>query len=306
MKKIVLLGAAVLGILMLVSAACIPEQVPENSKGIFYEVKGGDNEAYLFGSVHFGYEDMYPLDNTVEGAFQEADVLGLEVDTTAAFMELQVTEKMLQLGTYSEGKGMTDLVPQETFEEAAGVIKTVGIDSNTLNRFQPWLAAAIISEITIEEAGLLADYGVENYFIDQADEEKIDIKGLESIADQLAPYEKLSDESQVIYLKETLKEKDIAGEYLKEIIEHWKKGNVDYFAQRRQASIEETQTDSLKDFQRAMLDKRDDQMAAKIEEFVQNDSDSTYFIVVGAMHLAGENSIVEQLRDSGYEVEKAN
>ncbi len=43
-------------------------------------------------------------------------------------------------------------------------------------------------------------------------------------------------------------------------------------------------------------------MTDKLEGFLNKDNGETYFVVVGAAHLAGDNSIVDLLQTHGYSV----
>ncbi|ACB83870.1 TraB/GumN family protein [Natranaerobius thermophilus] len=300
-KVVKILG--MLSVLILLTA-CGPEEaaVDEESKGIFYEVEGGTNQVYLFGSVHVGHEDMYPLSPKVEDAFQEADVLGLEIDM-AGMTEMEIGQQMATLGMYHDGTKMTDVVSEETFEEVADMAVSIGIDRETLNNFKPWYGALIASEIAINEAGLSPEYGIENYFIEQLEDKEMETISLETIEDQIGIYNKLSDESQEIYLENTLEEIEYVEEELEELITLWQEGNTEELADIREQQIEESETESIKDYQLAMWDGRDEQMTNEIEDILNDDSEDTYFIVVGSMHLAGENSIPDQLRDRGYDVE---
>ncbi|UMZ72565.1 TraB/GumN family protein [Natranaerofaba carboxydovora] len=304
MKKIYKLKISflitLLVVMTLATACVLGDKGLDKSKGIFYEVSDGNNKAYLFGSVHVGYEDMYPLDDTVYDVFDESEVLALEVDLTN-ITDIQIGEKFAQYGMYHDGRQMTDIVSEDTFEEVSKLVQDLGINPQMLNQFKPWYAGLIVSEISVEKAGLSEEYGVENYFIEKAEDEDMKIIGLETVSDQIAPYTKLSSESQVLYLEETLDEVDEAEENLGELIDFWKKGKTDIFEESRYELIYEAKTDSLGEYQKAMMDGRDKEMAGEISEILEEEDN--YFLVVGSLHLAGDNSIVCQLRDKGYEVE---
>jgi len=40
-----------------------------------WEIQGGLNKAYLLGSIHTMPADIYPLDEKIESAYRESDVL---------------------------------------------------------------------------------------------------------------------------------------------------------------------------------------------------------------------------------------
>ena len=82
-------------------------------------------------------------------------------------------------------------------------------------------------------------------------------------------------------------------EELMQLIRVWRSGNTDVFAQfekRMEVLIQFT------------MDERDVLMANKIKEFLNEDDGETYFVVVGSLHLAGENSIIDLLKSRGYSV----
>ncbi len=295
--------AVALVAVMALLPACETEEDDEGSKGLFYKVEGGENEVYLFGSIHFGKEEMYPLHGAVYNALEESDVLGMELDL-AGVPESEIADKQLEKGMYQDDTRMTDVVSEEVFHEYVELVEGPGIEKEALKQIKPWFAAMDVATLSIMEAGLDPELGIESYFMEKAEEEGMDTLGLETISDQLSPYDKLSEESQAIYLENSLEEMEQAEEELGEMLDQWKEGDVEAFAEHRAETLEEAETDSLKEFQAAFLDGRDEQMSAEIEELLHDDTGHTYFLVVGALHLAGENSIVERLEEKGYQVTK--
>ncbi len=289
-------------LMVLTLSACGSEDIPEEgSKGLLYQVEGGDNQVYLFGSVHVGNEEMYPLHESVYEAFAEADVLGMEIDMMKK-SEMEITGKIFQKGMYQDDRKITDLVSEETYQDLIELLKFPGVDEEMLKKYKPWYAASELSVLAAMEAGYNPELGVENYLIERAEEEGMESLGLETISMQYAPEEKLSDKSQVIYLEQTMEEMEEVAEELEKMVADWKDGDLDMFAEIRSETIEAAETESLRKYHKALTDGRDEQMAQEIEQILHDDSGKTYFITVGSLHLAGENSIVEQLEDEGYEV----
>ena len=87
---------------------------------------------------------------------------------------------------------------------------------------------------------------------------------------------------------------DIYEEELTQLIRVWRSGSIDVIAQLR---------DFSEGSEQLAMDERDLLMTDKIEEFLNEDDGETYFVVVGALHLAGENSIIDLLETRGYSVE---
>lgn len=270
----------------------------EPSRGLFFKVEGGENDLYLFGSVHMGSEDMYPLHDDIDEVFGQSDVLGMELDPE----EMVDSEEMLmQKGTFDDDRVMTDLVSDETFEEVVSIMELFGLSREEVEQFKPWFAGVMLEPLPELRAGYSPELGIENYFMERANDD-MEILGLETPSDQIEVFERLSDESQVVYLEGVLQVIDSGVVPLDNTISFWKEGDVEFFAELRRENIEGAETESLREFQIALLDERDEQMSLEIERLLEDDTGRTYFIVVGALHLAGENSIPDFLEESGYEI----
>ncbi len=276
-------------------------EIADGSKGLFYRVEGGENDLYLFGTLHFGEEGMYPLHEKVYEAFEKADVLGLELDL-AEVSDAELNEKVTRIGFFQDDTEITDVISDQLFEEFFSLVEGPGVEREMLKDYKPWFAAFELSILAVLEAGYNPEAGVENYLLEKAEEKEMEVIGLETISKQFAPFEKLSDESQAIYLEQTIEEYERAEEELEELIYNWKEGNVEAYSEDRKELIEEAETESLREFQIAFMHERDKYMAQQIEELLIDDTGSNYFIAVGSLHLAGENSIVDYLDNKGYEV----
>ncbi len=273
----------------------------EPSKGLFYQVEGGENHAYLFGSVHLGKRDMYPLHDAVYEAFRDSDVLVLELDRS----EMEKSETLLmEKGTYDDDRTMTDLVSEETFEEVADIMEEYGISAQQVKQFKPWYAALMLEVLPEMRAGYTPELGLENYFLEKASNRDMEVLGLESAADQIEVFERLSDQSQVLYLESKLQTIHEGVVPLDQTISYWKEGDAEFFAQVREESIEGAETSSMQAFQLGLLDERDQQMSERIQDLLHKHSDQTYFITVGALHLTGENSIVDVLEHNTYNLQQ--
>ncbi len=283
--------------IILILTACTRQETPQTSSGILYEIVGGNAGAYLYGTIHVGHEDMYPLDEQVESSYRESEVLGLEIDVTETD-QMEISGVMSEYAVLDDGRQMTDIISQDLFDRVMEVLSASGYDEETMLRFEPWFAARLINEIGSQNSDLSAEYGVENYLIAQ-DEDK-EIISIETIEDQISPYDELSDESQELLLENALIEMNQSDDQTNELLEFWREGNIEAFTFVRESLIQNAETESLRRFQEALLDVRDAQMAAVIDEILQSDDERTHFFAVGAMHVVGENSIVQHLTERGY------
>src|SRR5262245_30010082 len=71
-------------LLLLLQLLCAATALAEEStqKSFLWEIRGPQAKGYLFGTVHVGRSDFFPLPPAVEESFAKADGLAVEVDTS--------------------------------------------------------------------------------------------------------------------------------------------------------------------------------------------------------------------------------
>lgn len=276
-----------------------PKFEDERPNPIFYEVKGGKNKVYLLGSIHVGYEDMYPLNESIEEAFNKSDIIGFEIDLYNV-NEMDLANEMMSYGVYNDGRKMRDIVPEPIFNEVLEHTRRLFIGEEVLDSFKPWFANMLLGNIALLDTGISEEWGVESYFLNKIEDREV--IGLEEVKDQMNTFEALSDESQLLQIQETLEHMDSTEESILWMIEHWAEGNIEVFEEMRREMVEEAETESLREYGLRMGDYRDKNMTKNIVELLESDEENTYFLIVGTMHLVGENSIVYNLEELGYEL----
>ncbi|MCR6105788.1 TraB/GumN family protein [Salipaludibacillus agaradhaerens] len=268
-----------------------PEDEP--SKGIFLTVSEGNQTVYLLGSIHVGDENLYPLHNEIEEAFDKADHLAVEIDM-ADIDEMEITSYMMQEGMYTDGTALSDVLDEDVYEEAVSHLSEFGMTSSLVDSYKPWFVSMLLTDVALMETDFSGEHGIDNYFMERAHNDGLPVISLESIESQLETISGAPEEEQIESLEATVEGYDVYEEDTRQLINLWRSGNSELLTYLREMDNE---TDQL------ALDERDVAMTDQIEEFLQEDNGDTYFVVVGAMHLVGDNSIAGLLEQRGYHVE---
>ncbi|UJW56988.1 TraB/GumN family protein [Bacillus sp. A116_S68] len=268
-----------------------PEDEP--SKGIFLTVSEGNQTVYLLGSIHVGDENLYPLHNEIEEAFDKADHLAVEIDM-ADIDEMEITSYMMQEGMYTDGTALSDVLDEDVYEEAVSHLSEFGMTSSLVDSYKPWFVSMLLTDVALMETDFSGEHGIDNYFMERAHNDGLPVISLESIESQLETISGAPEEEQIESLEATVEGYDVYEEDTRQLINLWRSGNSELLTYLREIDNE---TDQL------ALDERDVAMTDQIEEFLQEDNGDTYFVVVGAMHLVGDNSIAGLLEQRGYHVE---
>lgn len=279
----------------------------EGAQGFLWEVSKNNNTVYLLGSIHTGSTDLYPINKNVRQKFMDSDYLLLE----ANILDPQGIEEFIALSTYTDGTSLKDHLSPEIYEKVLEVFEMYNLPYENYSLVKPWRIAndlALIAssqEQSLEQASGNALLGIDYYFASTAlfiDKPIIELEGMEYQANL---FNNLSMDAQEEYLGGILDD-ILSGNlatpgdsHLDLWFDLWINGDVDAFRESYASNLEEVPNE---EFTQMLLGQRDQDMADKLAQLLENEEGKTYFVVVGAAHLVVEDTIIDKLIEKGYEV----
>ncbi|NLO10297.1 MAG: TraB/GumN family protein [Clostridiales bacterium] len=295
------------------------------SKGFLWEIDSGDNKVYLLGSVHMADYDIYPFSNKMLEAFAKSDVLGVELDLINPYQDVYTL--LLQYGVYIDGTTLKDHVSEETYNKTVQVAANFGYTEEMISMFKPWTIFTIFTSIanstngSVEEAALAASLGIDIKFLVDAYMTGKPILELEGYDLQLRMLDSFSDELAEYLLVSTMDALSsiMAGvetggnDSLVTILDYWHKGDVDGFMKDIAPLLVASETPEMdeddkevallmEEYYNKLFAERDMGMALKIDSFLKAEGGITYFVVVGTGHYISDYSVIDILKDMGYEI----
>lgn len=293
--------AGLLTVVAIALVCCEPPVVAQQAtkpatKHCLWKVEGRTNTAYLFGSIHFLTKDFYPLPAPIEEAYKQSQIVVFETDfETMEAPEAQL--KMVQAGQYPPGQTLKQQVSKETYAELDSFLtKSVGIGS-AFDQFKPWMVAVALLGLELKKLGFDPEHGVDKHFFTRAKKDRKSVVALETVDFQLGLFTGLTKEENEAMLKETLQEIGGFKQMLSEITTAWKTGD----AQKLDALILDAMRDYPQVHKKLLLD-RNRQWADKIEKLLADGKN--IFVVVGAAHLVGKDSMVDLLSGKKLKVQQ--
>jgi uncharacterized protein len=289
-------------LLLLVAAnGAAAETSSGTQRHLFWKVTGPQGVVYLFGTIHIGKADFYPLPQLIEDDFRRADTLVEEVNLDDPDEITYVKQWVTEHGSYPAGDLVTNHLSDITRSHLAGYLKKSPQLEAVVARMRPWLISVLITtELESKRLGLDPSKGLDKHFLSEAREQQKPIEALESVGSQLKLFSSLPPELEDELLLSSLVDAEKSNELLDAVIEAWQSGD----AEALQAVTNRTLNDypQIKTIMKKLVDDRNDAMTAKIEQFL--DTSKTYFIAIGAGHLIGDHGIVSQLRAKQLTVEQ--
>lgn len=261
-----------------------------------WEMRGSGATVWLLGSVHLLRESDYPLPESVDRVMARAERLVLELDLDAVD---PITSQMIvfSLGRLEEGQTLADVMGKRSYRLAAKRAEKLGIDLGMLSALKPWFAALTIMNIEMLRLGFNPELGLEQYLANQARQSGKEIVGLETMEYQLGLFDELSYDTQSALLLQTLSEaEDLQGE-MSSLVSAWRQGETQALA----AALTRSFSD-YPEVYRSIVTDRNEAWVSKILDLGSRGDDS--LVVVGALHLVGDDSVIEMLRSKGAKLRR--
>lgn len=276
------------------------------SEGFLWKVTKGDNTVYMLGSIHVGNENLYPLRDEILAAYEASEIVVTEVDINAEPSDEEI-EEIAKLLTYQDGSQVRDHLSDETYKELMKLANKLGIKEDGLKELQTlrvWYINQILSS-SFDEGTADYELGIESYFLNKATEDQLPNDQLESALLQYSVFANFSDEFQELMLLETIQQYEYVLEgydvsaSTNELLKIWAEGNLEELNEMAQMTKLYSE-----EYYEGLLTKRNVGMTDKIEQYLNDPKYKTYFVIAGALHFAGDDSIVSMLEKRGYTVER--
>lgn len=260
-----------------------------------WTVAGRSNTVYLFGSVHLLQEGGFKIDGALGDAYRDAERVCLEIDI-GALTPATTVSVTLGRAIDPEGRGLYDLLGSSAgrVREAAAVAK---FDLTPYEMFEPWFAGISVSVAALQQQGFVADNGVEQVIQQAAKQDGKPGCGLETLDEQLGLLDSLSAEEQLELLLQSLDESTKIGDEMKQLFAAWQDGDDEPLARQ----LEEDFAD-YPDLAERLIYARNERWAEQVTALLEGPDD--VLVVVGALHLVGDQGLPARLRQRGFRVKR--
>ena len=278
-------------------AIFVRDALSQSQKSFLWKVQSKTNTVYVLGSIHFARKDIYPLNQKVENAFDQSDLLVVEANVND-IKKIDI-QKLMEQAVYPDNDTLEKHISPETIESLKKETGGLGIPFELVNKQKPWFLAMTLVALESIKLGLDPNLGIDKYFLSKAEGKKKMLE-LESVDEQISLLSGFSDKDQELFLIYTLKDLHIMEQEVNQLTQAWISGDT--------KSMESLLTKSFSEDKRfsAIFEKlifeRNRRMVSKIEDFLR--TKETYFVIVGAGHLVGSQGVIELLKGKGYLVEQ--
>jgi uncharacterized protein YbaP (TraB family) len=266
---------------------------------LLWKVSDADNAVYLLGSFHLLRPTDYPLSKDVDAAFADAERVMFEV-SPEEMQSPAMPQLMMQAALRTDGKTLQQDLDAATWTRLQAWADKNGLPLANFAVFEPWFMGMTISILEMTKQGLDPKLGLDNHFMEKARAAGKPTAGLERAQDQIGVLDGMDAVEQRQLVAESLEQAEKGSLETERLHQSWRRGDAEGLWNGMAADMKR---EYPRLYQRINVDRNDAWVPKIRERLTQSSSDDT-LVVVGALHLLGEDGVVEKLRAQGFKVER--
>lgn len=264
-----------------------------------YVAGDDDTTVYMIGTVHILRPDVQWKTDQYERAFNEADAIYVEADTSdEAMAALQPV--VMELGLNPPGTTLSSYFAEDERAKLAAVLADLGLPMENVEPMRPWLASTMIGAVGIQSLGGDPAAGVEAIIEADAAAAGKPVRVLETAREQLEMIAGPPDQAWADALAADLDEYEDFEGYFAHLVGAWYDGRMDEVGALMNDGL--NADDQLAE---ALLYRRNADWTDQLGQLIETEA-GVFLVAVGAGHLAGERSLQDYMEEAGYEVRPAD
>lgn len=269
-----------------------------HGEGRLWQVeRDGAAPSYLFGTMHTSDAGVTALPPAVEQAFNGAGGLVLEV-----ILDQNAQIAMGSAMVLNDGRTLNQIIGPELSGRVASVAGRYGLPAAGLQQLRPWAVMAMFSVPPTEMARQQAGQAPLDQLLQaRAMERGTPVSALESVAEQLEVFAGLAEADQIALLDVVLTLNPQVEDIFARMKSAYLAGDLAtlHAMAKEQQAGSDPELDAL--FERRLIESRNHRMAERVAPHLARGG---AFVAVGALHLSGEEGILNLLAQQGYQVER--
>jgi len=260
-------------------------------KGMLYRIQSPATPIpnFLLGTIHSEDPRVLDLPGPVRAAFAASPGFALEVIPDA-----QAIIKSMITMTYNDGRTLKEVLPPDLYGRVAEALRGIGMTPEAFKDFKPWAVVTLLS-LPPSEKGEFMDLVLYRTAVDAHKE----IKGLETMEEQLGVFDGLSEADQIALLREALDSRGEMPALFEDLIRAYLAQDLEGLMERSERYLQDGDPRLAALFREAAVDSRNRRMAERMEPLLNQGG---WFVAIGALHLAGEKGVLRLLEERGYQV----
>ncbi len=273
-----------------------PARALPYGSGLLWQVeRDGAEPSYVYGTVHVADERVLNLPQPVRKAFEGA---------TSAPFEVVIDDRarmiMAQAMVLTDGRTVDQIIGPDLFRKAAQTAADYGLPGEALKAFKAWALVPIFSvppdQLMLISAG---NAPLDEWLQTLAAQNGKKVYALESVEEQLSLFDGMPEPDQVAMLASLLADVELTRGMFRDLIDNYLARDLTAIHQQmvQQASLEDQRM--AESFQKNFIVARNKRMVERMAGIL---GEGGSFVAVGALHLPGDEGVLNLLAEKGYRI----
>lgn len=210
-------------ILLLAALSLLAGQAWAVERGALFKVSGHGHTMYLFGTIHMGLPEFFPLDKSVTRALAASTTLALEIDPTVQTAEMTAAVQRTALTT----PAIVAAMPPALGPRLTRHLEALGAPATLSTQLKPWMLVMTLTTVEYAKLGYRPELGIDAHLAKLAHDRNIKVIGLETVESQIDLLDRLPVADQWTILDKTLASLDSGEEQqdVQSITKGWAKAD---------------------------------------------------------------------------------
>lgn len=268
----------------------------KEARPALWQLYDHDTNIYLFGTVHLLPPGTDWRTEAIDKATREAGALVVETiidDKNPQGFAAELARLSIRPGL----PPIVERVAPDKRDALRTAIAKSGIPEAALNNMETWAAAFALLQLQFKELGVSGNDGVELNLKKAFAEAGKPIEQLETNSQQLGFFDGLPEAAQRELLEGAIEAPGTAKKQFDAMLVAWISGDVEAIGRTFNAELRNSP--ELKD---ALISRRNAHWSRWLHSRLAQPG--TIFVAVGAGHLAGEDNVVDMLKQRGLKVRR--
>ncbi len=197
---------------------------------------------------------------------------------------------------YTDGQSLKTVLKPDTYTKLEEHCASRSIPLPAINNMQVGLASVTLTMLELQRLGI-AGTGVDEYFSTKAMQDGKTLAALETSEQQLTYLKQMGKGKEDQFILYTLNDVENLPNIMRAIKDAWRTGD----SQQLEKLAVLPYINEFPGIYQSLLVKRNQAWLEKIKTMLA--TPEVEFVLFGALHLIGDQGVIEQLKSAGYQVE---
>ena len=258
-------------------------------KGLLWKVeKPGVAASYVFGTIHLEDTRVTTIPDVVKKTLNQSRSFTMEILPSP-----QANQQIATMLIFTDGRNLKQVLGDDFFREVAEAAQKHGMSESSIMLFKPWYMMTVLS-LPPPKTGLFLD----KKLLDMASTQGKSLHALETMEEQLSIFNNASMEEQIHMLRETINEYDTFPQEIEAMTKAYLARDLQKLLAISKDKMKPGDRIAEK-FMRRLFEVRNHKMTERMQARLK---EGNAFIAFGALHLAGQEGVLQLLENKGYKI----